>query len=434
MAQGKEINKEIIYKIFISIVIGLIGFFLSIRPFVFLLPPYKFEFMVGLALPMIISLTWGWRYGLLSVTSCLSFQTIWFRSGWESVFSYSIFILWIIWHGWCAEKFRSSQKRRWHPYIVEIPFRIFNTIILYTIFSWIFLAPAPWVPEITSAANMPFVNFSAIGAAINGYIIIVLSSIIIIFGPVRKLFKLKEIKEAIGNKAVGFTAKVKELIHGGYWVDVAGIKCFMPGSLGGLNKLHDFSVLVGKEIVVMPITFSKEKDTLVVSHREYLRTMIPTTIENLNETIKESRIGFVTGTTKFGVFAEFDECLTGLIPKAELTEEFQKSLDDRSIKPGDKIEFWVKEIISDRKIILSQLGPKIDLWDGIDEKYKPMMIAEGKVTKITSYGAFVELEKGISGLIHKSKLKGADLSKGDTINVKIGSVNVSDRKITMNIA
>ncbi len=249
-----------------------------------------------------------------------------------------------------------------------------------------------------------------------------------------KEVKLREIKDAIVNKAVGFTAKVKELIHGGYWVDVAGIKCFMPGSLGGLNKLHDFNVLVGKEIIVMPITFSNEKDTIVVSHREYLRTMIPSTIEKLNETIKEPRVGFVTGTTKFGVFAEFDECLTGLIPKAELTEELQKTLDDRAIKPGDEINFWVKEIISDRKIILSQLGPKIDLWDGVDEKYKPMMITEGKVTKITSYGAFVELEKGISGLIHKSKLKGADLSKGDTVNVKIGSVNVSDRKITMNIA
>ena len=249
-----------------------------------------------------------------------------------------------------------------------------------------------------------------------------------------KEVKLREIKEAIGNSTIGFTAKVKELIHGGYWVDVAGIKCFMPGSLAGLNKLHDFTAIVGKEIIVMPITFSREKDTVVVSHREYLRTMIPTTIEKLNETIKEPRTGFVTGTTKFGVFAEFDECLTGLIPKAELSEEFQKALDDRSIKPGDKIEFWTKEIISDRKIILSQLGPKIDLWDGVDEKYKPMMITEGKVTKITSYGAFVELEKGISGLIHKSKLKGADLSKGDSINVKIGSVNVSDRKITMNIA
>jgi len=249
-----------------------------------------------------------------------------------------------------------------------------------------------------------------------------------------KEVKLKEIKEAIGNSTIGFTAKVKELIHGGYWVDVAGIKCFMPGSLAGLNKLHNFDAIVGKDIVVMPITFSREKDTIVVSHREYLRTMIPTTIEKLNETIKEPRTGFVTGTTKFGVFAEFDECLTGLIPKAELSEDLQKQLDDRSIKPGDEITFWAKEVISDRKIILSQLGPKIDLWDGIDEKYKPMMITEGKVTKVTSYGAFVELEKGISGLIHKSKLKGADLSKGDTLNVKIGSVNVSDRKITMNIA
>jgi|TARA_R110000744_G_scaffold1560_16_gene5496 ribosomal protein S1 len=246
--------------------------------------------------------------------------------------------------------------------------------------------------------------------------------------------KLKEIKEAIGNSSVGFTARVKELIHGGYWVDVAGIKCFMPGSLAGLNKLHNFEAIVGKDIVVMPITFSREKDTIVVSHREYLRTMIPITIDKLNETIKEPRIGFVTGTTKFGVFAEFDECLTGLIPRAELSEDFQKKLDDRDIKPGDEIEFWAKEVISDRKIILSQLGPKIDLWDGVDEKYKPMMITEGKVTKITSYGAFVELEKGISGLIHKSKLKGADLTKGDTINIKIGSVNVSDRKITMNIA
>ena len=246
--------------------------------------------------------------------------------------------------------------------------------------------------------------------------------------------KLKELKEAIGNKSVGFTALVKELIHGGYWVDVAGIQCFMPGSLGGLNKLHDFDSLVGKEIIVMPIIFSKEKDTIVVSHREYLKTMIPITLDALTDTIKEPRKGFVTGTTKFGIFAQFDECLTGLIPKAELTEETINSLDKGNIKPGDEIEFWTKEIISEKKIILSQLGPKIDLWDGIDEKYKPMMITEGKVTKITSYGAFIELEKGISGLIHKSKLKEVNLTKGDLINIKIGSVNVSDRKITMNIA
>ena len=62
-----------------------------------------------------------------------------------------------------------------------------------------------------------------------------------------------------------------------------------------------------------------------------------------------------------------------------------------------------------------------------------MMVADGKITKLTKYGAFVELEKGISGLIHKTKLKGAEVAKGDTIKVKIQSVNASDRKITMNL-
>tara|TARA_R100000657_G_C4635364_1_gene82434 strand:- start:231 stop:869 length:639 start_codon:yes stop_codon:yes gene_type:complete len=207
----------------------------------------------------------------------------------------------------------------------------------------------------------------------------------------------------------------------------------MPGSLGGVNKLHDFNVLVGKEIVVMPITYSREKDTIVVSHREYLRTLIPTAVENLKEDIKQKVTGFVTGATKFGIFAEFNKCLTGLIPKAELDEATQELFDKRDIKPGDSIEFWTKEIISERKIILSQKGPKIDLWDGAQEKYKPMMVTDGKITKLTKYGAFVELEKGISGLIHKTKLKDVEVAKGDTIKVKIQSVNASDRKITMNL-
>lgn len=245
--------------------------------------------------------------------------------------------------------------------------------------------------------------------------------------------KRNEIYAAIGDKTVAFTGRVKELIHGGYWVDVGGIECFMPGSLGGLNKLYNFEKLVGKELIVMPITYSNEKDTIVVSHREYLRTMIPTAVETLRKDIKEHITGFVTGTTKFGVFAEFNDCLTGLIPKNELDESTLELFNKRDIKPGDAISFWTKEIISEKKIILSQSGPKIDLWDGADEKYKPMMVTEGKVTKVTRYGAFVELEKGISGLIHKTKLKNTELSKGDVVSVKIGSVNVSDRKITMNL-
>jgi ribosomal protein S1 len=202
--------------------------------------------------------------------------------------------------------------------------------------------------------------------------------------------KVKELLSSIGDKSVAFTCKVEELIHGGYWVNIGGIKCFMPGSLAGLNKLYDFEMILGKELIVMAVTFSKEKNTIVVSHREYLRTLIPDAVDNLKETIKIEREGFVTGCTDFGIFVEFDSCLTGLIPSSELNEETFKRFNSKEIKAGNSIKFWVKEIISSNKIILSQSGPIVDLWDGISEKYKPMMIVEGKVSKVTNYGIFVE--------------------------------------------
>lgn len=243
--------------------------------------------------------------------------------------------------------------------------------------------------------------------------------------------KTDEIMKSIGDKSVAFTGKITELIHGGYWVEVGGIKCFMPGSLAGLNKLHNFDSLVGSELIVMPISFSAEKSTIIVSHRAYLNTLIPSAINELHENVKNPITGFVTGTTKFGVFAEFNKCLTGLIPDTALDEATRQKFLAESIKPGDSITFWVQEIISDKKIILTQQGPREDIWDEVSDKYKPMMIVPGTVTKITKYGAFVELERGISGLIHKTKLKDNSLNRGDKVNIRILTINPADKRITM---
>lgn len=207
----------------------------------------------------------------------------------------------------------------------------------------------------------------------------------------------------------------------------------MPGSLAGLNKLWNFESLIGQTLVIMPISYSTEKNTIIVSHREYLNTLIPNTIDNLQENIKTEMTGFVTGTTKFGIFAEFNQCLTGLIPNTELDETTLGKFNRNEIKPGDAISFWAKEIITDRKIILTQKGPREEVWDKVDERYKPMMVTTGTVTKVTKYGAFVELEKGVSGLIHKTKLKDALLDRGDKVNIKILSINSADRKITMSV-
>jgi len=147
--------------------------------------------------PMIVSLKWGWRYGLLSAIFGLGFKTMWIKGGWESVVTVSMFILWIVWHGWCAKRSRNTGEKKWHHYLSEIPFRLFNTIILYTIFRWIFqFNPPPWAPEMAvTVIPLTFVNFTAVEAAVNGYLILLLSDVLIIFGPVRKLFRLKEVKE-----------------------------------------------------------------------------------------------------------------------------------------------------------------------------------------------------------------------------------------------
>jgi ribosomal protein S1 len=246
--------------------------------------------------------------------------------------------------------------------------------------------------------------------------------------------KLNEIMKSIGDKGVAFNGTVVELINGGYWVELGGIKCFMPGSLAGLNKLWDFDSLVGKNLIVMPLSYSKEKETIIVSHREYLNTLIPNAIDDLSSNMKTHITGFVTGTTKFGVFAEFNQCLTGIIPASELDEETLSKLEKNQIKPGDSISFWPKDIISNKKIILTQKGPAENPWDNAREIYKPMMTVQGTVTKITKYGAFVELEKGVSGLIHKTRFTDVNLSKGDVINVKIQSINSDDKKIVMTLA
>lgn len=247
--------------------------------------------------------------------------------------------------------------------------------------------------------------------------------------------KFNEILNSINDKTVAFNGKIVELINGGYWVDLGGIKCFMPGSLAGLNKLYDFNSLVGKDLIVMPLSYSQEKNSIIVSHRAYLKTLVYDAIEDLSKNIKMPLTGFVTGTAKFGVFAEFNKCLTGMIPINELDKITLSKFEKNEIRPGDEIMFWTKEIIGDKKIILSQHGPVTDEWDNIEDVYTPMMITDGVVTKITTYGAFVELQKGISGLIHKTRYKDINtLNKGDVVKVKIHSISTDDKKIVMSIA
>jgi small subunit ribosomal protein S1 len=241
--------------------------------------------------------------------------------------------------------------------------------------------------------------------------------------------KKEEIKLSIGEPT-GYLGIVKELIHGGYFVDIDGIRCFMPGSLGGMNKLVNFESLLGKQIYVMPINYSREKDYIVVSHREYLKKLVPEEMSKLEFSKKYN--GFVTGCSKHGIFVEFNSCLTGLVSKSDIDETLMDAFDNRQINPGTPIEFFISEIIDNDKIVLSMKEPKpqISAWDDIENRYKIPSSVTGKVRKVVKYGVFIEIEPKIVGLLHKSQLdENSEFEVGQEIEVKIVKIDKETKKV-----
>jgi len=187
------------YKITISILFGLLGFVINFHGFDYLFPPYSATILIGSLFPMLISLNWGWKYGLLSALAggCQSIWWIWGPSnGYATFVVVPPFTLWIVWHGYFAYLRRKRKDYGWwlSKYVVEIPFRILSTINLYTLARWaITLNPPPW-GWVASANVIPmhFSSFVVVKQAVVAYIILLLTDVLLNFRFVKRFFRLKE--------------------------------------------------------------------------------------------------------------------------------------------------------------------------------------------------------------------------------------------------
>lgn len=243
-----------------------------------------------------------------------------------------------------------------------------------------------------------------------------------------------DLREGVESGSTAWVGVVTHMIeNGGYMVNIQGVDCFMPGSLAGINKLHDFSSIIGKEIYVVPVSFSPERGTLVVSHRKYLQALIPNEISNLKETQGETLTGNVTGTAKYGVFVEFNKCLTGMIHNNDLDEDTLAKFKAREIKPGDEISFMVKDIISNTKITLTQKANiTVNPWSDITTRYQIPSVVNAVVKTKKDYGLFITIEDGVTGLLHVSELTEEVMSvfkSGDPITVQITRIDVDSMKV-----
>ena len=236
---------------------------------------------------------------------------------------------------------------------------------------------------------------------------------------------------------LALTASVKSMIPAGYMMDIhmdnITVEAFMPNTLADVNKLSNNESIIGQKFEVMLETLQQEKGVYVVSRRKYLQTLIPEEIKRL----KYGNVykGKVTGTTPFGVFVQFgvDEdspnCLTGMVHKANIAEYWHDKWN--LIVPGMDIEFYVKEVIKNNKIILTQIL-KESLWDTI----KVGKILTGKVRDVKNFGALIQLDEETTGLIQTTYINryNKKLTVGDELRVKIISLIRDDRKIYLNFA
>jgi len=260
----------------------------------------------------------------------------------------------------------------------------------------------------------------------------------LIEGSVAQLYEtrahdtIKALKEE--DSIVAF---IKEMTPAGYNVelqyDTIILPGFMPNTLAGINRLSEPETIVGKTLAVMIESFSREEGTYIVSRRKYLQSLIPEAIKELKTNTVYT--GSVTGTTDFGVFVEFasnsngDICLTGMIHKTNIDPEWQEKI--KQIPSGYEIQFYIKEIIKDSKIILTQILRET-LWDNI----KIGQTLTGKVKENKQFGTLIFLDDETIGLIHNSELEKAEktFNAGQTVKVKVIAIERMNRKIYLAVA
>ncbi len=236
-----------------------------------------------------------------------------------------------------------------------------------------------------------------------------------------------------------FMALVKEIMPAGFFLDIEmdniTLDAFMPTTLAGVNKLTDEQKedLIGQRIEVMLETLQQDKGMYVVSRRKYLQGLIDNEIKKLKKEFeknpKKLYQGLVTGTTPYGIFVEFNGCLTGMIHKDNVNYDWIKVKNFDSIQPGTEISFYIREIISKlRKIILTQVvRESVSLWDTIRKD----KILKGVIFEIRPFGVIIKLDQETKGLIQNFNSQKSSI--GDEVTVKVKRIMKEDRKIYLEL-
>jgi small subunit ribosomal protein S1 len=235
---------------------------------------------------------------------------------------------------------------------------------------------------------------------------------------------------------------VKHRVKGGLIVDVMGVESFLPGSQIDLGPVKNMDIYVGEELELKVLKINQERKNVVVSRRELLEEARAEKRATLiNEiAVGQVREGVVKNITDFGAFVDLDG-IDGLLHITDMSWG-RVSHPSEVVAINDKIEVMILDIDYDKQRLSLGLKQKSnDPWENIDKRYPKETKIKGKVVNVMPYGAFVEIEEGIEGLIHVSEMswtkrvtKASEiLAVGDEVEAVVLDVQKETKKISLGL-
>ncbi|MBN1300037.1 MAG: 30S ribosomal protein S1 [Melioribacteraceae bacterium] len=234
--------------------------------------------------------------------------------------------------------------------------------------------------------------------------------------------------------------KILKRIKGGMVVDLLGMEAFLPGSQIDIRPVRDFDSFVGQTMDFKIVKVNVPTENVVVSHKVLIEETIADQRKEILEGLEKGQIleGIVKAITDFGVFIDLGG-VDGLIHITDLSWG-RINHPSEVVKLDEKIKVVVTDFDMEKRRIslsLKQLLPHP--WENIEKKYKIGDKVSGRVVSLTDYGAFIEIEKGIEGLIHISEMSWTQhishpsqfVSMGQVIEAVILSLDKGDKKISL---
>ena len=247
--------------------------------------------------------------------------------------------------------------------------------------------------------------------------------------------------EALKDSNETIDARITSVVKGGLVASVSGLRGFIPASQMELHFVKDLSVYVGQTVKVMPIEIDVRKQRLILSRRQLLEEERSKKQDEIFSTIEAGQT--VKGTVKrlvdYGAFIDIGG-VDGLAHISDLSWERVKHPSD-VLKVGDEIDVFVKNVdLDSKRISLSVKETLPDPWIEKAENYHEGDHIEGKIIKLTDFGAFMEIEPGFDGLIpmgelcdHRIEHADEAVHTGDVVVVKVMKIDIKRKRISLSI-